>query len=111
LLLDVCADVLDYSVHAGKYYAYVPAAGSSWKATTWGTPYPNTAAEARQRPTQFPATGKLVTQIAVYLDPEDTAYNNGDKNGYGQRFHYTVSFMKKGTPAVFNREYIFSIGW
>ncbi|WIA09709.1 hypothetical protein OEZ85_009093 [Tetradesmus obliquus] len=88
----------------GNYYGSVPITGDSngfTFFTRWGQPTGNT-----QNPTQFPATGKLVTQLAIYLDPSDAAFTNE-----GQKLHYSVALNKAGTAPTFNRDYIFSFGW
>ncbi|WIA22662.1 hypothetical protein OEZ86_009632 [Tetradesmus obliquus] len=60
----------------------------------WGSPNPIT----------FPAAGRLVTQVAVFLDPTASTYTNG------LLFTYTVGLNKAGTPTK-SREFFFTIGW
>jgi hypothetical protein len=64
--------------------------------TTWGS--------AAQVPDLFPASGKLVTQVAVYLDP-NAAFANG------QTFYYTVALNGNGAGAAKFRDFFFSFGW
>jgi hypothetical protein len=64
--------------------------------TTWGV--------VAQDPPLFPASGKLVTQVAVYLDPNAAFANN-------QAFYYTVALNGNGTGAAKTRDFFFSFGW
>uniref|UniRef100_A0A383WP97 Uncharacterized protein n=1 Tax=Tetradesmus obliquus TaxID=3088 RepID=A0A383WP97_TETOB len=57
-------------------------------------------------PSLFPAAGKLVTQVAIYLDPSTGWSINGQAFSYSVALNNIASF---GT-GVF-RDYIFSIGW
>ncbi|WIA09691.1 hypothetical protein OEZ85_009076 [Tetradesmus obliquus] len=84
----------------GSYYGAV-AATEGYGGSQLGNSNPDF-----QVPTQFPKSGKLVTQLAIHLDPTDPVSTTND-----QRLHYTVSSNEAGTPAAFKREYIFSFGW
>jgi hypothetical protein len=67
----------------------------------WGSASP------AQNPTLFPAAGKLVTQVAVYLDPAFAALTTN-----GQVFVYRVALNKNGATVDSNgRDYYISIGW
>ncbi|WIA29772.1 hypothetical protein OEZ86_012246 [Tetradesmus obliquus] len=90
----------------GSYYGSIPivpdTAGYTWF-TRWGQ-----LASSDSQPSQFPASGKLVTQVAIYLNPEDTTFTAPE----GQVFEYTVAISKAGPPpTVHNRDYIFHLGW
>jgi hypothetical protein len=88
----------------GNNYAAI-ASGSAAAASGTGTLWGNTNVGV-QNPTQFPAAGKLVTQVAVYLDPTAAAFTSN-----GETFGCSVALNKNGATAVLSRDYYFTLGW
>lgn len=87
-------------IYAGSYY------GSMAATEDYGGSQLCNADPSIQIPTQFPKSGKLVTQFAIHLDATDDVFTTN-----GQRLHYVVATNGAGTPAAEKRGYTFSFGW